>query len=150
VAVSSSHTLKKSKAMNRFVEINRHLWLSFRRLPLWVQVWMALVLVPVNLLSFLVLEYQAAQMVALAAVLALGSNMLLLYRYEGFSRAMALPHLVFWGPLQILLVMRVLQTPAPDAGEVMFIGLVLLVNGISLIFDLLDTWRWWQGERQVF
>ncbi|RUJ24904.1 hypothetical protein IPC369_08915 [Pseudomonas aeruginosa] len=136
--------------MNRFVEINRHLWLSFRRLPLWVQVWMALVLVPVNLLSFLVLEYQAAQMVALAAVLALGSNMLLLYRYEGFSRAMALPHLVFWGPLQILLVMRVLQTPAPDAGEVMFIGLVLLVNGISLIFDLLDTWRWWQGERQVF
>lgn len=136
--------------MNRFVEINRHLWLSFRRLPLWVQVWMALVLVPVNLLSFLVLEYQAAQMVALAAVLALGSNMLLLYRYEGFSRAMALPHLVFWGPLQILLVMRVLQTPAPDTGEVMFIGLVLLVNGISLIFDLLDTWRWWQGERQVF
>ena len=136
--------------MNRFVEINRHLWLSFRRLPLWVQVWMALVLVPVNLLSFLVLEYQAAQMVALAAVLALGSNMLLLYRYAGFSRAMALPHLVVWGPLQILLLMRVLQTPAPDAGEVMFIGLVLLVNGISLIFDLLDTWRWWQGERQVF
>lgn len=63
---------------------------------------------------------------------------------------MALPHLVVWGPLQILLLMRVLQTPAPDAGEVMFIGLVLLVNGISLIFDLLDTWRWWQGERQVF
>ena len=136
--------------MNRFVEINRQLWLSFRRLPLWVQIWMALVLVPVNLLSFLVLEYLAAQMVALAAVLALGSNMLLLYRYAGFSRAMALPHLVVWGPLQILLLMRVLQTPAPDAGEVMFIGLVLLVNGISLIFDLLDTWRWWQGERQVF
>lgn len=136
--------------MNRFVEINRQLWLSFRRLPLWVQIWMALVLVPVNLLSFLVLEFQAAQMVALAAVLALGSNMLLLYWYEGFSRAMALPHLVFWGALQILLLMRVLQTPAPDAGEVMFIGLVLLVNGISLIFDLLDTWRWWQGERQVF
>lgn len=136
--------------MNRFVETNLQLWLSFRRLPLWVQVWMALVLVPVNLLSFLVLEYQAAQMVALAAVLALGSNMLLLYRYEGFSRAMALPHLVFWGPLQILLLMRVLQTPAPDSGEVLFICLVLLVNGISLIFDLLDTWRWWQGERQVF
>ncbi|MFP5420007.1 MAG: hypothetical protein ACLGID_00880 [Gammaproteobacteria bacterium] len=136
--------------MIRFVEINRQLWLSFRRLPLWVQIWMALVLVPVNLLSFLVLEFQAAQMVALAAVLALGSNMLLLYWYEGFSRAMALPHLVFWGPLQILLLMRVLQTPAPNAGEVMFIGLVLLVNGISLIFDLLDTWRWWQGERQVF
>lgn len=136
--------------MNRFVEINRQLWLSFRRLPLWVQVWMALVLVPVNLLSFFVLEYQSAQMVALAAVLALGSNMLLLYRYEGFSRAMALPHLVFWGPLQILLLMRVLQTPAPDSGEVLFICLVLLVNGISLIFDLLDTWRWWQGERQVF
>lgn len=136
--------------MNRFVEINRQLWMSFRRLPLWVQVWMALVLVPVNLLSFLVLEYQTAQMVALAAVLALGSNMLLLYRYEGFSRAMALPHLVFWGPLQILLLMRVFQTPAPDSGEVLFICLVLLVNGISLIFDLLDTWRWWQGERQVF
>lgn len=136
--------------MNRFVEIHRQLWLSFRRIPLWVQVWMALVLVPVNLLSFLVLDYQAAQMVALAAALALGSNLLLLYRYVGFSRVMALPHLVFWGPLQVLLVMRVLQNPAPGAGEVLFICLVLLVNGISLIFDLLDTWRWWQGERQVF
>lgn len=137
--------------MNAFVEVHQSLWRSFRRLPLWVQVWMAGILMPVNLLSFFLLGYSSAHMIAIAAVLALGSNMLLMYRYAGFSRLMALPHLLVWGPLQVMLLIYLAESsPSPSMGEIIYICLVLVVNGISLLFDVLDTWHWLQGDRQVF
>lgn len=137
--------------MNAFVDVHKSLWRSFRRLPLWVQVWMAGILVPANLLSFFLLEYNSAQMIAIAAVLALGSNMLVMYRYAGFSRLMALPHLLVWGPLQVMLLIYLAgSSPFPNLIEVIYICLVLVVNGISLFFDVLDTWHWLRGERQVF
>ncbi|BFN28112.1 hypothetical protein PSCT_04441 [Pseudomonas sp. SCT] len=135
--------------MSAFVAIHQSLWRSFRRLPLWVQLWMAAVLLPANLLSLFLLQYPGARMVAIAAVLALGSNMLLMYGYAGFTRLMALPHLLVWGPLQVMLPIY-LMASAPTTEEVMYIGLVLAVNGISPFFDTLDSWRWLQGERQVF
>lgn len=137
--------------MNALVELHQSLWQSFRRLPQWVQLWMALVLLPANLLSLFLLEYASARMIALAALLALGSNMLLMYRYAGFSRLMALPHLLVWGPLQVMLLIYLAgSTPAPSINEVVYIFLVLAVNGVSLFFDTLDSWRWLQGERQLF
>lgn len=135
--------------MSAFVAIHQSLWRSFRRLPLWVQLWMAAVLLPANLLSLFLLQYPSARMVAIAAMLALGSNMLLMYGYAGFTRLMALPHLLVWGPLQVILLMY-LMASTPTTEEVIYIGLVLAVNGISLLFDALDSWRWLQGERQVF
>lgn len=135
--------------MSALVAVHQSLWRSFRRLPPWVQLWMAAVLLPANLLSLFLLQYPSARMVAIAAVLALGSNMLLMYGYGGFSRLMALPHLLVWGPLQVMLLMY-LMASTPTTEEVMYISLVLAVNGISLLFDTLDSWRWLQGERQVF
>jgi len=135
--------------MNAFVELHQRLWQSFRRLPVWVQLWMAAILLPANLLSLFLLDYPSARMIALAALLALGSNMLLMYWYAGFTRLMAMPHLLVWGPLQVMLLMY-LMASTPTADEVMYIGLVLAVNGISLYFDALDSWRWLQGERQLF
>lgn len=135
--------------MSALVAVHRSLWQSFRRLLLWVQLWMAAILLPANLLSLFLLQYPGARMVAIAAVLALGSNMLLMYGYAGFTRLMALPHLLVWGPLQVMLLMY-LMANTPTADEVMYICLVLAVNGISLLFDALDSWRWLQGERQLF
>lgn len=137
--------------MNAFFTIHQRLWQSFRRLPMWVQIWMAGILVPVNLLSLGLLHYPSARMVAIAALLALGSNMLLLYRYVGFNRLMAVPHLLVWGPLQVMLLGYLAANASTvSIYEVMYISLVLSVNGISLCFDLLDTWRWFQGGREVF
>jgi hypothetical protein len=137
--------------MNAFGELHQRLWQSFRRLPLWVQLWMAAVLLPANLLSLFLLQYPSARMVAIAAVLALGSNMLLIYGYAGFTRLMALPHLLVWGPLEVMLLMYLMAgSPTPTIDEVMYICLVLAVNGFSLCFDALDSWRWLRGERQPF
>lgn len=137
--------------MNAFVERHQHLWQSFRRLPMWVQLWMAAILLPANLFSLFLLDYPSARMIALAALLALGSNMLLMYWYAGFTRLMALPHLLVWGPLEVILLMYLIAgAPALTINEVMYICLILAVNGISLLFDARDSWHWLQGERQVF
>lgn len=45
--------------------------------------------------------------------------------------------------------MYLAQSPL-TTGEVLYVSLVLVVNGISLVFDLIDAWRWMQGERQIF
>lgn len=137
--------------MRTFVEVSKSLWQSFRRLPLWVQLWIGVILVPVNLSSLFLLNYDSARMVALAAVLALGGNMLVMYWQAGFSRLMAIPHLLVWVPLQVLLSTYLLSSaPEPSLSEVLYVKLVLAVNGVSLGFDLHDSWRWVQGERQVF
>jgi hypothetical protein len=48
------------------------------------------------------------------------------------------------------MLLMYLMASTPTADEVMYICLVLAVNGISLYFDALDSWRWLQGERQLF
>lgn len=137
--------------MNALINLHLKLWQSFRRLPLWVQLWMAGLLLPINLASLFLLHYPSAQWIALSAVIVVGSNMLLMYLYGGFSRLLAVPHLLIWGPLQVMLLMYLAQSGEPLAtGEVLYVSLVLVVNGISLVFDLIDAWRWMQGERQLF
>jgi hypothetical protein len=43
--------------MNALINLHLNLWQSFRRLPLWVQLWMAVILLPANLASLLLLHY---------------------------------------------------------------------------------------------
>lgn len=130
--------------------IARHLasWQSFRSLPLWVQVWMAVILVPVNLAGFLLLDTPAGQWTALAVVLVLGSNYPIMLACRGMGRLLSVPHLVIWGPLQVALLYR-LVSGAPGPLEQGFVLLVLVINGVSLMFDALETLRWLKGEREV-
>lgn len=137
--------------MNTLFKVHLNLWQSFRRLPLWVQLWMAAILLPVNLASLLLLHYSSSQWIALSAFIVVASNMLLMYTNGGFSRLLAVPHLLIWGPLQVILLMYLAQSRGPlTSGEVLYVSLVLVVNGISLVFDLIDTWRWIKGERELF
>jgi len=130
--------------------IARHLasWQSFRSLPLWVQVWVAGILVPVNAAGFLLLDTPAGQWTALAAVLVLLSNYPVMLACRGMGRLLSVPHLLIWGPLQLALLYR-LGSGGPGPVEQGFVILVLVVNGISLVFDTLDTLRWLRGEREV-
>ena len=123
-----------------FVEI----WQSFRRLPLWVQIWVALILIPVNLIPF-VLFLQGAPGWGLIAVLSVGGmalNLPIMLMERGFSRTMALPHVVLWTPLVLLLIGRLAEGGA-------LVALILLVDVVSLAFDYVDAVKWWRGDRAV-
>ncbi len=123
------------------------IWRSFRRLPLWVQVWVALILVPVNAASLL---WWSAPMGAWVAGMAVGAmllNGMLMLIERGFSRAMALPHVLIWTPLIGVMLWLLAQDIAP--GYRRYLLVLLAINTISLVLDYADSWKWWKGDRGV-
>lgn len=126
------------------------IWRSYRSLPFWVQLWVAVILVPVNLASLGFLNTWAGSAAAWALALVAVTNLPIMYVEQGLGRLMAIPHLLIWGPLELLLALRLfgfVGAAAPDSLEVGFIVVLLIVNGISLICDAIDTLRWCHGER---
>ncbi|MDE2149329.1 MAG: hypothetical protein KGJ55_05735 [Gammaproteobacteria bacterium] len=128
----------------------RRSWRSYRSLPGWVQLWVGLVLVPANVLPFFFLDTWSGRAGAAAAVVVVATNLPIMWIAGGMTRAMSLPHLLAWIPLEIALLLR-LQGHAGAVGspEARLALLLLTVNAVSLVFDVLDSWRWWRGEREV-
>ncbi len=128
------------------------IWHSFRSLPGWVQAWVGFVLIPVNVLPFLLLDTWSGRAGALAALFVVATNVPIMWAASGMSRAMSLPHLLAWIPLEIALVLRVsgaVGSLPPSMIELALAITLLLVNGISLVFDAIDSWRWLRGQRNV-
>ncbi len=120
---------------------------SFRAMPLWVQVWVALVLVPVNVASLLFLDAPNGVTIAVLANGALWLNGGIMLYERGLSRLMALPHLLLWTPLVMILAVTLSKGIAGEA--VAFFWALLVINLISLGFDYVDFWKWLQGQREV-
>ncbi len=124
-------------------------WRSFRRLPLWVQVWVAGILVPVNMATLLFWSEPLGLWVAALAVGGMLPNMVILAVERGFSKAMAFPHILIWTPL-LVVVLALLDDPALiTTGNWIFLCVLLGVDIISLGFDFTDGWKWWKGDRAV-
>lgn len=127
-------------------------WASFRSLPGWVQFWVGCILVPVNAASFAMLDTGSGRAIAAAALLVVATNVPIMLWARGMTKLMAVPHLLIWGPLQWFLLSKITQISGADAMpplELIYVSAMLLVNGISLAFDALDSWRWLKGDRAV-
>lgn len=122
---------------------------SFRSMPLWVQVWVAGILMPVNALPFFMLDHPVGQAGAAAAVFVLATNLPLAWLYRGMNRVLAIPHLIAWTPLQLFLLMWLFTGDDADGPAMVTALALVLVNGISLLFDAVDTVRWLRGERET-
>lgn len=129
--------------MDLFLDI----WRSWRRMPLWVQVWVAGLLVPVNLASLAFLAQPQGWLIALLAVGGMAPNVVIMTRERGLSKAMALPHVAIWTPLVVTILW--LQSTGPASGFAVFLWLLLAVDLISLGFDCVDSWKWFRGERAI-
>lgn len=128
----------------------RHLlaWRSFRRLPGWVQVWVGCVLVPVNVTGLLFWEYPAGRWIGLAALVVFVINYLIMLVESGMSRLMSVPHILVWGPLEIALLYS-MWLGSLELEILVFTATVVIINGISLVFDLRDFWLWTKGDREI-
>ena len=78
------------------------LYASFRRLTLPTQVWMMLVLAPANFLTLALVNGPLGLLIPLLSMLGFVPNLVIAWVQNGFSAAMALPHLVFWTPLVLI------------------------------------------------
>lgn len=128
------------------------IWRSFRSLPLWVQVWVGLILFPANMASLLLLDTWAGAAAAWAFLFVAATNLPIMYVERGFGRLMSVPHLFAWIPLEVALAVRLLglvDGPLPVGAELHYIQMLLVINGISLAFDIVDSVRWLRGERDI-
>ena len=122
---------------------------SFRALPRWVQLWMACVLVPVNLLPFLLLDTSTGRTAALATLVVMLGGLTIMLAERGLSRLMSVPHLVAWIPLVALLVIWLARARPMSPAETGLAVALVAVNSISLGFDIVEFVRWCLGDRAV-
>lgn len=124
------------------------IWQSFRRLPIWVQIWVGLLLAPANLLALAFLDQPGGVWVAALAILGMAPNLAIIAAERGLSKAMSLPHLVFWTPL-LGVIVWLIASGAASGGYLTFLFLLLAIDAISLAFDYRDAWLWWNGDRKI-
>ncbi|MDZ7711427.1 MAG: hypothetical protein U5K36_16240 [Roseovarius sp.] len=123
------------------------IWQSYRRLPVWVQLWVAVILVPVNAASLLFLAAPGGVWIAAMAVGAMALNAVLMLAERGFSKAMALPHVVIWTPMLGLAIWLLAQDITPAYR--IYLMILLAVDAVSLVLDCIDARRWCHGDRAV-
>ena len=131
------------------MELLSDIWASYRRMPFWVQLWVGIILVPVNAASIF---FTGAPGGALVAILAIGGmlpNLGVMMVERGFSNTMAIPHILIWTPLMVIAGGLVADTALVDGAWRTYLLILLVVDIISLGFDFPDTWRWWKGDREV-
>ena len=123
------------------------LWRSTRALPIWVQVWV-LVLIAVNTASFFMTDTPTGQWTAIAWLVVIVANTMIALVSACITRAMSLPHGI-WLPLVGWLIWRLWLdgAPAPTGTEATYAVIGVIVNSISLAFDTVDSWKWLKGDR---
>lgn len=109
---------------------------SLKSQPVWVLIWVMAWLLPVNIASLFFMSEPLGLWVAVLASLGYLLNLPILMKYRGFTPVMAVPHVLAWVPLIILiLVMRPEGTGLYGA----FLITLVITNIISLAFDIPDT-----------
>ena len=125
------------------------IWSSFRRLPGWVQIWAVLILIPVNMAAVLFLGQPYATLIAGLAIGGMLPNLAIMGAERGLSKAMALPHLLFWIPLVVVIVSLLWGKTELGPDYRSFLWALLAINLVSLAFDIPDAWKWWCGDRGI-
>lgn len=127
----------------------RRLGASIAGLPLWVQAWL-IVLASTNMASLAYLDSPVGVWTAVAFTAVAAANMPLMLLQGGMTRLLALPHFL-WFPLVGWLLVRLFGSDPLPAGsdERAYALLVVIVNGISLAFDVPDSIKWWRGKREI-
>jgi len=125
------------------------LWKSFRGLPTWVQIWMVLILVPVNVVSVRFLGQPSAGLIALLAIGGMVPNIVIMIADRGFTNRMAVPHVILWIPLVGFIAYLLFVSDADlSATYATYLKALLIVNLISLTFDIPETMEWYRTRNR--
>lgn len=119
------------------------IWKSFLELPMWVRIWTFLILIPVNFSSVWFIGENGSVLIASTAIAGIAFNAIPLWFERGFSHTMAIPHVVFWVPLIIILIVYLTSSESLLSIEYQYFLVGLLIcNLISLAFDIPDAYKW--------
>ena len=127
---------------NIFVDI----WSSFRALPTWIQVWMVVLLMPINMTSLFFVGEPKGIIIAILANAGLILNLPVMFKDRGFSKQMSIPHLLPW---TILVILILFKRPEATGAYNIYLWVLLIANIVSLGFDFPDSLKWFKGDRAV-
>ena len=136
--------VEASNSNASFVSSLVDIWAWFLAMPLWVQMWVALILFPANLASFFFLDEQFGIIVMLPCTAWWLPNIFILVYEKGFSNLMALPHILPWAALIVLVCT---MTPSLTDSFGIYLWLVTGINAISLAFDIPHAYHLLRRER---
>lgn len=126
------------------------IWESFLKLPTWVKIWMLLILVPVNAASARFIGDPWSWLIAALAFAGMMPNIYIMISDRGFTNRMAVPHVIFWIPLVLMLAYLLLFSDIilpSDYG--VYLKFLLVINIISLGFDIPETRAWLRTRREI-
>ncbi len=126
--------------MKAFIKFNR----GMLKMPLHWQLWLML-LVAANVVASLFFLHRLEAQVVLGTILASMALMTLLTARFGFTRILGLGH-ILWVPMLAFLFTRLGDIPASDAFGI-WIRTLFVLNGMSLVIDAADVFRYIAGER---
>ncbi|MEM6611409.1 MAG: hypothetical protein AAF652_03990 [Cyanobacteria bacterium P01_C01_bin.72] len=111
------------------------IWRSFFNLPTWVQIWMMLILGPVNLATLTFLDQPAGTLIAALALSGMIITVGIVLAVGKFSKLAAAGHILPWTPLMWILIFA-----RPEGSPIyqIFLTTLLVINAISLAFDFND------------
>lgn len=130
-----------------FVATCQKIWESFRSLPVLVQAWVVIILFPINVASVFFLSEPMGVTVALLSAAGWLPNLVIVFYEKGFSKLMALPHLLPW---TVLILLIFFANASFNNTFDIYLWLLAGINSISLMFDIPDSANWMRGERSVF
>lgn len=120
--------------------------------PLWVQYWMNWLLFAAFILPLALLIWRQSRIAGIATIvasMAAAGGIMWLHGKMGYVKLLGLPHIIFWTPLAIYLVMQIRRTDMPPwPRRIILVALATIL--ISLAFDYVDVLRYLLGERQPF
>ena len=117
--------------------------------PAWVGIWLNVLMVCAILLPLSLFIWRLSRSSATAILIAnvlsfAGINWM--YGQLGYVKLLGLPHVVFWTPIVILLMIKMRKDDMPEwpRGIMAIVTIAML---ISLAFDYTDVARYLLGER---
>ncbi|WP_299078759.1 hypothetical protein [uncultured Ruegeria sp.] len=125
------------------------IWTSFRNLPLWVQIWVSFILVPVNLIPLAFLDQPLGILIAVLAIAGMAFNLPIMLVTRSMSGAMALPHIVFWTPMVVIVIGLLLSGAELPSTYLGFLVILFVVDVISIAFDIRDAARWLANKKAL-
>lgn len=118
---------------------------SLATLPKWVKVWLvALGIINVASLGFL--NQPSGVIVAALVFSGMVLSKVAVSYYGGLTRLVGVGHIVGWVPLILMLLFA---RPQADGAYDTYLTILLIMNTISIVFDLNDFRLWLSGDRDV-
>jgi hypothetical protein len=101
-----------------------------------------------NLLPLAFLNQPGAGLIEFLAIGGMLPNILVMALDRGISKAMSIPHLFFWIPLVFVVSKELAMGELPPA-YIAFLGILLMVDLVSLALDISESIKWLRGERGI-